>query len=147
MSALITVQQIVSAFQEIIGWPYASRAQRPQGIDCSGAFVFAYQKYKHTIYHGSTGLSGVLLHGVTHSERHRQSSRHGDFQKPGSRDSLKAEYKPGGKYYNSALPEDFTTSAVASVNPLQIINATPPAAGGYQAVRLEPRGLFEGGPL
>ena len=40
---------------------------------------------------------------------------------------MKAEYKPGGAYYDPKLPEDFYhIGLVASVDPLQIINATPP---------------------
>ena len=41
---------------------------------------------------------------------------------------MKAEYKPGGRYFDPALPDDYYhMGLVVSVNPLQMINATPPA--------------------
>ena len=41
---------------------------------------------------------------------------------------MKAEYKPGGRYYDPNLPYDYYhIGLVVSVRPLKIINATPPA--------------------
>ncbi|MEA5015792.1 MAG: SH3 domain-containing protein [Candidatus Limiplasma sp.] len=128
---MITVQQIVSAFREIIGWPYASPGSNgPRGIDCSGAFVFAYQKYKHTIYHGSNRIARVYCHDVRRVSGTAQlTPGMAIFKTRAAGENLKPEYKPGGKYYNPSLPEDFYhIGLVASVNPLQIINATPPVA-------------------
>lgn len=40
---------------------------------------------------------------------------------------MKAEYKPGGQYYDPDLPDDYYhMGLIVSVMPLQIINATPP---------------------
>lgn len=128
---MITVAQIVSAFREIIGWPYASPgSNNSKGIDCSGAFVYAYNKYKQTIYHGSNRIVRVYCRDVKRVSSVAQlTPGMAVFKSKADTSNLKAEYKPGGKYYNPELPEDFYhIGLVAGVAPLQIINATPPAA-------------------
>ncbi len=128
---MITVSQIVSAFQEIIGWPYASPgSNNEKGIDCSGAFVRAYRKYGQSIYHGSNRIVRVYCKGVFRiSSAGQLQVGMAIFKSRTNTANMKAEYKPGGKYYNPALPEDFYhIGLVTSVNPLKIINATTPVA-------------------
>lgn len=127
----MTVAQIVSAFREIIGWPYASPGNNNQnGIDCSGAFVYAYRKYNLSIYHGSNRIIRVYCHDVQKiSSVSQLTAGMAIFKSRTNLSQLGADYKPGGKYYNSALPYDYYhIGLVASVNPLQIINATTPQA-------------------
>lgn len=128
---MIPVQSLIEVFRRIVGWPYASPGVNgPGGIDCSGAFVYAYRQFGQRIYHGSNriirvycrdvqavnGLSG-LRPGMAIFRSRKDTSR------------MKAEYRPGGRYYNPALPEDFYhVGLIASVSPLQIINATSPKA-------------------
>jgi hypothetical protein len=128
---MITVAQIVSAFREIIGWPYATPGSNDsKGIDCSGAFVYAYEKHKLTIYHGSNRIVRVHCRDVKRLNSTAQlTPGMAIFKSRADTGNLKPEYKPGGKYYNPNLPEDFYhMGLVASVKPLEIINATPPAA-------------------
>lgn len=128
---MISVAQIVSAFREIIGWPYASPGSNgPGGIDCSGAFVFAYRKYNQSIYHGSNRIARVYCRDVKRVASLAQLvPGMAIFKTRPAGENLKAEYKPGGRYYDPALPEDFYhIGLVASISPLQIINATAPAA-------------------
>lgn len=128
---MMTVAQIVSAFREIIGWPYVSPGSNNQnGIDCSGAFVYAYRKYNLSIYHGSNRMIRVYCHDVQKIGSLSQlTAGMAIFKSRTNLSQLSADYKPGGKYYNPSLPNDYYhVGLVASVNPLQIINATTPQA-------------------
>lgn len=128
---MIPVQSLIEVFRGIVGWPYASPGVNgPGGIDCSGAFVYAYRQFGQRIYHGSNriirvycrdvqpvnGLSG-LRPGMAIFRSRKDTSR------------MKAEYRPGGRYYDPALPEDFYhVGLIVSVSPLQVVNATSPKA-------------------
>lgn len=127
---MIPVNRLVEIFYSMLGWPYASPgANGPSGIDCSGAFVYAYKQFGERIYHGSNRIIRVYCHDV------RSVSRLDElhvgmaiFKSRSDLSRMKAEYKPGGAYYNPALPYDYYhMGLVASVSPLKIINATPPA--------------------
>ncbi|MCI6039448.1 MAG: hypothetical protein MR742_02890, partial [Clostridiales bacterium] len=42
MNDMIPVNKLVEVFYTMLGWPYASPGTNgPEGIDCSGAFVYA----------------------------------------------------------------------------------------------------------
>lgn len=126
---MIPVNALIAVFRSMLGWPYASPGYNDsRGVDCSGAFVYAYRQFGESIYHGSNRIIRVYCHDV-------RRVTGVDELKVGmvifkARDDLsrmKAEYKPGGRYYNAALPCDYYhMGLVTSVRPLEIINATPP---------------------
>lgn len=126
---MIPVNALTAVFRSMLGWPYASPGYNDsRGVDCSGAFVYAYRQFNESIYHGSNRIIRVYCHDV-------RRITGVDGLKVGmaifkARDDLsrmKAEYKPGGRYYNAALPCDYYhMGLVTSVRPLEIINATPP---------------------
>ncbi len=128
---MISVEQIVSAFRDIIGWPYASPGSNDEnGIDCSGAFSRAYAMYGYSIYHGSNRIVREYCSDVSEFTGASQLV-------PGMAvlkyrtdlSQLSDQYKPGGAYYDPSLPYDYYhIGLVCSVNPLQIIHATTPAA-------------------
>jgi len=131
MNAMITVSQIDSAFQTIIGWPYVSPGFNNQnGIDCSGAFVYAYQKYGKSIYHGSNRIiRAYCKNPFTVTKLNQLEPGMTILKSRADLSQLPNEYKPGGQYYNPQLPHDYYhIGLVVSVNPLQIINATTPVA-------------------
>lgn len=129
--AKIMVSDICQSFQEIQGWPYVSPgSNNEKGIDCSGAFVRAYQKNGQSIYHGSNRIIRKHCHGV------KQITNIASLQ-PGMAvfkartdiSKLSSQYKPGGAYYNPDLPYDFYhIGQVVSTNPLRINHATTPKA-------------------
>lgn len=128
---MMTVAQIVSAFQNIIGWPYVSPGSNNQnGIDCSGAFVYAYQKYGYSIYHGSNRIIRVYCNKpFTIQSASQLKVGMAIFKSRSDLSQLSSQYKPGGQYYNPSLPYDYYhIGLVTSVKPLQIINATTPVA-------------------
>lgn len=128
---MIPVQSLIEVFRGIVGWPYASPGVNgPKGIDCSGAFVYAYRQFGQRIYHGSNRIIRVYCRDVQ-PVNGTEGLRPGMAIFRSRRDTsrMKAEYRPGGRYYNPALPEDFYhMGLIASVSPLQIINATSPKA-------------------
>lgn len=128
---VITVAQITAAFRNIIGWPYASPGSNSQkGIDCSGAFVYAYGLYRESIYHGSNRIIRVYCQNpITITSASQLKAGMAVLKYRTDLSGLNAEYKPGGKYYNASLPYDYYhIGLVVSVNPLQIIHATTPVA-------------------
>lgn len=126
---MITVEEIASAFRSMLGWPYASPGSNDEnGVDCSGAFVYAYRLYGQSIYHGSNRMIRRFCHDVRRVNGAAQL-RVGMaiFKSRSDLSGMKAEYKPGGRYYDPALPLDYYhVGLVTSVEPLQIINATQP---------------------
>lgn len=97
-------------------------------MDCSGALVALYKAYGLSIYHGSNRIIRC------HAARVIPELSQGDL-KVGmavlkyrtSLDKLSAAYKPGGMYYDDALPYDYYhIGLVTHVNPLRIVHSTPP---------------------
>ena len=134
----ITTAQIVASFEEIIGWPYPPKDKNGNyssgatddrgkdpifGVDCSGAFVRAYQKYGLTIAHGSnsifrqhcsaTGLIGGnvsrLKVGMAVFKQRLDGMEPDKFKGDGT-----------GNMYHIGM--------VTSTSPLRIVHATTPAA-------------------
>lgn len=128
--ARISAQALADVFRTMLGWPYVSPgSSNARGIDCSGAFVYAYRQFGQRIYHGSNRIIRRYCHDVF-TIRSGSQLRVGMaiFKSRSDVSRMKAEYKPGGRYYDPALPNDYYhIGLVASVSPLQIINATPPA--------------------
>ena len=114
--AKITVQQLISAVESALGWPYKSPGSNDQnGIDCSGLFVYAYRLYGLSIYHGSNTI-------------YRSScSAKGKISSVGTLRPGMAVFK-----WNAATPEKFRDNLgdfqhiglVTSVNPLRIVHAS-----------------------
>ncbi len=128
---MITLNQIVSSFQQIIGWPYASPGSNDQnGIDCSGAFVRAYKQYGFSIYHGSNRIIRVYCHDVfTIQGQSQLQVGMAVFKARSDLNNMSDAYKPGGQYYDPSLPYDYYhIGLVTSINPFQIIHATTPVA-------------------
>lgn len=126
---MISPEKLAQVFEGMLGWPYASPgSNNAQGIDCSGAFVYAYRQFGQSIYHGSNRIIRKYCHGVF-AVSGTKGLRVGMAIFKGRSDlsRMKAEYKPGGRYYDPALPLDYYhMGLVTSVNPLKIVNATPP---------------------
>ena len=113
----------------MLGWPYVTPGtSNAKGIDCSGAFVYAYRQFGERIYHGSNRIARIYcreMKRVTASTRLEPGMA--IFKSRSDLSRMKGEYKPGDAYYDPNLTEDFYhIGLVVSVEPLQIINATPP---------------------
>lgn len=127
---MIIISELIKSFDQIIGWPYKLGGRSQSGIDCSGAFVRAYQQQGQSIYHGSNRIIRAHCTGAFTIERESQLEvGMAIFKQRADLSKMKAEYKPGGRYYNEALPNDYYhIGLVTGVNPLSIVNATTPVA-------------------
>lgn len=126
---MIPVNQLVAIFETMLGWPYATPGSNDaNGIDCSGAFVYAYRKFGERIYHGSNRIIREYCHDVqTVRSVNQLKVGMAIFKSRANLSRMKAEYKPGGRYYDPELPYDYYhMGLVTSVSPLKIINATSP---------------------
>lgn len=125
----IPAGKLADVFRTMMGWPYESPGSNNRsGIDCSGAFVYAYRQFSKSIYHGSNRIIRRFCRDVF-PVRDEAQLRVGMaiFKSRKDLSRMNASYKPGGKYYDPQLPEDYYhIGLVAQVNPVQIINATPP---------------------
>lgn len=128
---MIPVNDLIPVFRTILGWPYASPGSNSaQGIDCSGAFVYAYNRFNQRIYHGSNRIIRQYCHSVAPaSDAARLQPGMAIFKARSDLSRLHAQYKPGGRYYDPALPLDYYhIGLITSVQPLEIVNATTPVA-------------------
>jgi len=127
----IDVLALTASFEEIVGWPYVTPGWNTErGIDCSGAFVRAFNKAGKAIYHGSNRIIRKHCHNVKKigSQSDLQIGM-AVFKARTTLTKLPAEYKKGGINYDTAFPFDYYhIGLVVSINPLRIIHATPPKA-------------------
>lgn len=129
MAVMISPIKLAEVFESMLGWPYATPGtNNARGVDCSGAFVYAYRTFGQSIYHGSNRMIRKYCHGVfTPTDANRLQVGMALFKGRSDLSRLKAEYKPGGRYYDAALPLDYYhVGLVTAVRPLRIVNATPP---------------------
>lgn len=120
---MINKDRLVQAFEEIIGWPYASPGSNDQsGIDCSGAFVRAYGLQGARIYHGSNTIYRQHCSAVGEI-----ASTAGLL--PGMAVfKCRADGNEPTKYYSDGIGNMYHIGLVTSVNPLRIVHATTPIA-------------------
>lgn len=105
--AKIPVGGLIDQFEKMTAenWPYKSPGSNDRnGIDCSGAFVYAYKQYGKSIYHGSNRIArtdvGELL-PISSAQPGMAAFKH---RKPGADYyALPDGYKPGGEYYDGDL--------------------------------------------
>ena len=57
--AKIPAEALVKDFQRMLDerWPYVAGGSGKDGVDCSGAFVWAYRQHGKSIYHGSNRIA------------------------------------------------------------------------------------------
>ena len=57
---MIPVRKLIQVFHSMLGWPYVTPGtSNAKGIDCSGAFVYAYRQFGERIYHGSNRIARI----------------------------------------------------------------------------------------
>lgn len=120
------VRDLIGAFQLMARerWPYAAGTDE-RGIDCSGAFVWAYRQQGKSIYHGSNRIarrevvqllpidSATVVAGMA-AFKHRQPGADGY--------ALPSGYKPGGKNHNGDL-KDYYHIGLVDEDTSRVLNA------------------------
>ena len=115
----------------MLGWPYVTPGtSNAKGIDCSGAFVYAYRQFGERIYHGSNRIARIYcreMKRVTASTRLEPGMA--IFKSRSDLSRMKGEYKPGGAYYDPNLTEDFYhIGLVVSASRRPLTRSSPMAA-------------------
>ena len=119
----IPASGVAESFREIVGWPYVSPGSNDRsGIDCSGAWCRCFSSYGLSIYHGSNTIwrtrltsKGEIKSVADLKVGMAVLKRRFDGNEP---DKYKSD--GDGNFYH--------IGGVVSVNPLQIIHATPDVA-------------------
>ncbi len=126
----ISAQTLIERFRQILGWPYRAGGTDETGIDCSGAFVRVFRMSGMSIYHGSNRILRQHCTGVQAvGDGSRLRAGMAVFKQRADTGALKAEYRPGGRYYDPDWPMDYYhIGLVESVRPLRILHATTPVA-------------------
>ena len=103
---------IVDEFHVMLAehWPYVWGAAQKGKVDCSGAFVYVYKKYGHSIYHGSNRIARRHVHDLMPYAEAKAKGliRKGmaalKTRKPGdAKYDLPGQYKQGGAYCNGDM--------------------------------------------
>ena len=133
MASSIPVSSLIADFQLMLSehWAYREGAAQRGLVDCSGAFVWAYQQHGHSIYHGSNRMARVevvslipinmatIVPGMAAFKHHA----------PGEAGySLPAGYKPGAEYSNGDL-NDYYHVGLVDTDTSRVLNAQGSATG------------------
>lgn len=100
---MIPAAELIALFNRMYTehWAYKWGASQTGCVDCAGAFVWAYRQFGQSIYHGSNRIARVYVDELLPIAQARPGMAAFKIRKPGQQYyDLKAEYKPGGKYYN-----------------------------------------------
>lgn len=128
----IPVSDLIADFQMMARekWTYGTDTRRGN-VDCSGAFVWAYEKHGHDIYHGSNRMArveveqlipidqAVIVPGMAAFKRRLPDEKYY---------ALQLTYKPGGSNYNGDL-SDYYHVGLIDEDTSQVLNAQGKATG------------------
>lgn len=129
---MIPVKDLISVFQKMTNenWPYASPGSNDEnGIDCSGAFVYAYRQFDESIYHGSNRIARVHVGKLLPVSEAKPGMAAFKAREPGEDYyALPQGYMPGGGQYNGDSNDYYHVGLVAD-DPGYVLNAKNEAEG------------------
>lgn len=128
----IPVSDLIADFQMMAreNWSYGADTRRGN-VDCSGAFVWAYQQHGHSIYHGSNRMArveveqlipidqAVIVPGMAAFKRRLPGAEYYD---------LPDDYQEGGDYYTGDL-SDYYHVGLVDEDTARVLNAQGKATG------------------
>lgn len=128
----IPVRDLIADFQLMKreNWAYGADTRRGN-VDCSGAFVWAYQQHGHTIYHGSNRMARVEVEQLIPIEQAVIVPGMAAFKRrlPGAEYyALPSGYQPGGAHYNGDL-SDYYHVGLVDDDTSRVLNAQGAATG------------------
>lgn len=129
--AKIPVKVIVRWFQRMYEehWKYTWGHAQEGDVDCSGAFVFAYRKYKKSIYHGSNTIARRYVKKLLPVSKAAPGMAAFKVRKPGSRYyDLPAKFLKGGSAYTGDL-NDYYHIGLVDEDSKHALNAQSPDTG------------------
>lgn len=121
----IPVDGLIKLFQRMYAehWQYEWGAAREGCVDCSGAFVYAYQQYHRSIAHGSNSIARVYVDKLLPISEVQPGMAVFKYYSPDDpKWNLPTQYRKGGKSYNGDL-NDYYHIGLADFDPRYILNA------------------------
>ena len=129
---MIPVQSLVDKFQQMNDehWPYDSPGYNDRrGVDCSGAFVWAFDQFGESIYHGSNRIARAHVAELLPISEAQPGMAAFKAREPGEEYyALPQGYMPGGGQYNGDL-NDYYHIGLVDENPAFVLNAKDKATG------------------
>lgn len=133
MANTIPVSALIELFERMNAehWKYTEGAATQGNVDCSGAFVWAYQQFGASIYHGSNRMARVevvtlIPINVANVVPGMAAFKH---HKPGDEGyNLPSSYKQGQANYNGDL-NDYYHVGLVDTDTSQVLNAQGKATG------------------
>ena len=133
MASKIPAASLIADFQLMLSehWPYRDGGSSRDGVDCSGAFVWAYRQHGASMYHGSNRMARVevvslipinvanIVPGMAAFKHHAPGEAGYD---------LPDSYKPGNEYYNGDL-NDYYHVGLVDTDTSRVLNAQGVATG------------------
>ena len=109
-------------------WSYVWGSASKGCVDCSGALVYVFRKYGHSIYHGSNRIARVEVDELLPISQAKPGMVAFKARNPGdAKYALPSTYKSGGKNYNGDL-RDFYHVGVVGQNG-KVLNAQSSSTG------------------
>lgn len=109
-------------------WSYVWGSASKGCVDCSGALVYVFRKYGHSIYHGSNRIARVEVDELLPISQAKPGMVAFKARNPGNaKYALPSAYKSGGKNYNGDL-RDFYHVGVVGQNG-KVLNAQSSSTG------------------
>lgn len=129
---MIPVNKLIALFQKMHQehWPYASPGSNDEnGIDCSGAFVWAYDQFGENIYHGSNRIARQYVVELLPLSEAKPGMAAFKARKPGEEYyALPQGYMNGGGQYNGDL-NDYYHIGLVDEDIAFVLNAKDKASG------------------
>lgn len=133
MPGRIKVSDIISDFRRMLSerWPYVGGGSSKDGVDCSGAFAWAYRQHGCSIYHGSNRMAreevvalipigqATVVPGMAAFKSRKPSDPKYD---------LPSSYRGGGYNYNGDL-DDYYHVGLVDEDTARVLNAQEPSTG------------------
>lgn len=123
---MIPVNGLIEKFEQMHEehWPYVSPGSNDQnGVDCSGAFVWAYNQFGESIYHGSNRIARVHVGTLLPISEAKPGMAAFKAREPGEDYyALPQGYMPGGGQYNGDL-NDYYHIGLVDRDPAFVLNA------------------------
>jgi hypothetical protein len=137
MAAKIPVNELIAIFKRMYDehWKYTWGHAAEDDVDCSGAFVWAYEQFGLHIYHGSNAIARQYVVKLLPVSQAKPGMAAFKIRKPGQAHyDLPAKYQPGGAAYNGDL-NDYYHIGLVDETGKNVYNAQSPDAGfGRSAV-------------
>lgn len=109
-------------------WSYVWGSASKGCVDCSGALVYVFRKYGHSIYHGSNRIARVEVDELLPISQAKTGMVAFKARNPGdAKYALPSAYKSGGKNYNGDL-RDFYHVGIVGQNG-KVLNAQSSSTG------------------